>query len=132
MPVLQNTALADREATPVTHTFVPRDLKDGKGVVVNSTGVPLGEERLSVSMKEATTRYQGEVKLVLPVTQVETINGIDRPTVVRTNYVTLTVSWDKSSTQQERNNAIGLMAAALAPAKVLINDALVKLESVYG
>lgn len=132
MPVLQNTALADRETTPVTHTFVPRDLKDGKGVVVNSTGVPLGEERLSVSMKEATTRYQGEVKLVLPVTQVETINGIDRPTVVRTNYVTLTVSWDKSSTQQERNNAIGLMAAALAPAKVLINDALVKLESVYG
>lgn len=132
MPVLQTTTLTDRESTPVTHTFVPRDLKDGKGVVVNSTGVPLGEERLSVSMKEATTRYQGEVKLVLPVVQTETINGIDRPTVVRTNYVTLTVSWDKSSTQQERNNAIGMMAAALGTGKVLTNDALVKLESVYG
>lgn len=132
MPVLQSTALTDRESTPVTHTFVPRDLKDGKGTVVNSTGVPIGDERLSVSMKEATTRYQGEVKLVLPVVQIETVNGIDRPTVVRTNYVTLTVSFDKSSTQQERNNAIGLMASALGTGKVLINDALVKLESVYG
>jgi hypothetical protein len=132
MPVLQSTVLADRESTPVNHTFVPRDLKDGKGTVVNSTGVPIGDERLSVSMKEATTRYQGEVKLVLPVTQVETVNGIDRPTVIRTNYVTLTCSFDKSSTMQERNNAIGMMAAALGTGKALINDALVKLESVYG
>lgn len=98
MPLLQTTVLADRETTPVNHTFVPRDVKDGRGVVVNSTGVPIGDERLTVAMKEATSRYNGEVKLVLPVVQNETINGVVRPTVVRTAYVTMNFSFDKSST----------------------------------
>ncbi|DAD52508.1 coat protein [ssRNA phage SRR5467091_5] len=132
MPLLQTTVLADRETAPVNHTFVPRDVKDGRGVVVNSTGVPIGDERLTVSMKEATSRYNGEVKLVLPVVQNETINGVVRPTVVRTAYVTMNFSFDKSSTLQERKNAVGLAAAALATNKPLINDALINLESVWG
>jgi len=132
MPLLQTTVLADRETTPVNHTFVPRDVKDGRGVVVNSTGVPIGDERLTVAMKEATSRYNGEVKLVLPVVQNETINGVVRPTVVRTAYVTMNFSFDKSSTLQERKNAVGLAAAALATNKPLINDALINLESVWG
>lgn len=132
MPLLQTTVLADRENTPVNHTFVPRDVKDGRGVVVNSTGVPIGDERLTVAMKEATSRYNGEVKLVLPVVQNETINGVVRPTVVRTAYVTMNFSFDKSSTLQERKNAVGLAAAALATNKPLINDALINLESVWG
>jgi len=132
MPLLQTTVLADRETTPVNHTFVPRDVKDGRGVVVNSTGVPIGDERLTVAMKEATSRYNGEVKLVLPVVQNETINGVVRPTVVRTAYVTMNFSFDKSSTLQERKNAVGLAAAALATNKPLINDAFINLESVWG
>lgn len=61
----------------------------------------------------------------------ETINGVSRPVVVRTAYANLSVTFDEKSTEQERNDAIGLMASALATGKVLVNDTLVKLEGVY-
>lgn len=133
MPTLQNTILTDRTpVTPVNLTFVPRDV-DAKGVgtVVNAAGVPIGEKRLSVSMKKTNSRYNGEVRLVLPVVATETINGVSRPVVIRTSYLTLSVAFDEKSSTQERDDAIGMMASALATGKVLVNDALVKLEGVY-
>lgn len=118
--------------TPVNLTFVPRDI-DAKGVgaVVNSSGTPIGEKRCSVSMTKRNNRYYGEVRLSLPVVVTETINGVASPVVVRTAFVTLTATFDEKSTEQERTDAIGLMSSALGTTKVLVNDALVKLEGVY-
>lgn len=133
MPQLQNVVLTDRTpVTPVNLTFVPRDI-DSKGVatVVNNAGVPIGEKRCTVSMKKTNARYQGEVRLTLPVVVTETVNGVSRPVVVRTAYANLSVTFDEKSTEQERKDAIGLMASALETGKVLINDTLVKLEGVY-
>lgn len=132
MPQLQNVIIADRTpVTPVNLTFVPRDIVGGVGEVVNNAGTPIGEKRLTVSVKRTGTRFKGEVRLTLPVVVTETINGVSSPKVVRTNYINLSTSFDEASTEQERNDAVGLMANALLPAKVLINDALVKNEGVY-
>jgi hypothetical protein len=133
MPQLQSVVLTDRTpVTPVDLTFVPRDI-DAKGVgtVIKAAGTPIGEKRLTVSMKKSGARYQGEVRLALPVVATETINGVDRPVVIRTAFVTLTATFDEKSTEQERTDAVGLMASALGTGKVLVNDALVKLEGVY-
>jgi hypothetical protein len=133
MPQLQSLVLTDRTpVTPVNLTFVPRDI-DAKGVgsVVNSAGTPIGEKRCSVSMTKRNNRYHGEVRLSLPVVVTETINGVASPIVVRTAFVSLSATFDEKSTEQERNDAIGMMSSALATGKVLVNDALVKLEGVY-
>lgn len=133
MPQLQNLVLTDRTpVTPVNLTFVPRDIDaKGVGLVVNSAGTPIGEKRCSVSMSKRNNRYHGEVRLTLPVVVTETINGVSAPVVVRTAHVALTATFDEKSTEQERKDAIGLMASALETGKVLVNDALVKLEGVY-
>lgn len=133
MPQLQNLILTDRTpTTPANLTFVPRDI-DAKGVgtVVNSAGTPIGEKRVTVSMKKRNARYYGQVRISLPVVATETINGVSKPVVVRTAFINVDVSFDEKSTEQERTDAVGLMASALATGKVLVNDALVKLEGVY-
>ncbi len=132
MPQLQSVVLTDRTpVTPVNRTYDPQDIKAGVGVAANGAVTPAGSERISVSNILSGTRYKGEVRLVLPVIQNETVNGIVRPVVVRTAYVTLQTSFDTSSSEQERNDALGLMASALGTGKVLINDALVKNQGIY-
>lgn len=133
MPQLQSLVLTDRTTpTPVNLTFVPRDI-DAKGVgtVVNNAGTPIGEKRVTVSMKKRNSRYYGQVRISIPVVATETINGVAKPVVIRTAFVNVDVTFDEKSTETERNDAIGLLASALAPAKALVNDALVKLEGVY-
>lgn len=132
MPSLQSLVVTDRTTpTPVNLTFVPRDITDGVGSVINSNGVPVGDKRISVSMKKTNTKYKGELRVTLPVVVNETINGVARPTVARTAYATLTVTFDERSSEQERNDMIGIVASALATGKTLVNDTLVKLENVY-
>lgn len=133
MPPIQTLSLLDRATpTPVAHVFNPMGFpQPGVGEVANNSGVPVGYERAMVSMKKTNTRYKGRVSLTLPTLATETINGVDRPVVVRTTYVDMNFSFDERSTEQERKNAVGMAQDALASSKVLVNDALVKLEGVY-
>lgn len=132
MPQLQNIVLTDRAATPVNHTFVPLDIQNSVGTVVESTGIPIGQNALSVSLRQtAGGRYKGVLKLVLPIVQTQTVNGVSSPVVVRTAYADLTFSFDASSTEQERKDMVGMLASSLDPAKVLVNDTIVKLQGVY-
>lgn len=133
MPQLQPLVLTDRADTPVDHTFTPLDIQGGVGTVVESTGTPIGDNRVTVSLgKTNAGRYKAVVKFVLPIVQ-EGIDasGITRPVVVRTSYVEITASFDQSSTEQERDDAIGMVESALAADSTLINDVLVKLQGVY-
>ena len=132
MPSLQSIVLTDRAGTPVNHTFAPRDIVDGLGTVVESTGVPIGESRLQVALnKTSTGRYKGVLKLVIPVVQDQTVSGVVSPVVVRTAYADLTVTFDPTSTEQERKDTIGMLASALETSKTLVNDTFVKLQGVY-
>lgn len=132
MPALQSISIVDREATPVTHTFLPRDVSQGVGMVVKSSGVPVGEERLTVSMRKSGSKFRGKLTLAIPVVATATINGVSTPEVVRTAYASLDVTFDETSSTQERNNIIGMIADALGTSKTLVNSTLVNLESVYG
>lgn len=132
MPALQNLAVLDRETTPVTHTFVPRDVKDGTGLVVRNTGVPVGEEKLTVSMRKVGSKFRGKLTLSVPIVQNETINGVTMPKVVRTGYATVEFTFDETSSTQERTNLQGMVADALGVTKTLVFKTLVDLEGVYG
>jgi len=131
MPQLANLVLTDRAATPVNHTFTPLDIQSGVGVVVESTGVPIGDRRFSVSLnKTSQNRYKPSIRLTIPVVQDATVNGVTKPTVVRTAYADLTFNFDSSSTEQERKDVVGMLQSALDSAK-WVNDVAVKLQGVY-
>lgn len=133
MPALQSIVLTDRATTPVNHTFVKRDVnRDGVGTVIETTGVPIGNSRLSVSLRKTPSgKYKGVVVLAIPIVATQTINGVDTPVIARTAYVNSEFTFDETSTEQERKNAVGMFASALDAAKPLVNDTLVKLEGVY-
>lgn len=132
MPQLQNIVLTDRAAVPVNHTYTPRDIVGGVAEVVESTGVPIGDNRFTVSLKEtAQGRFKGVLKGQFPIVQNQTINGVTTPVVVRTSYCTMEFSFDKSSTEQERKDCVGLMQSSLDASKTLVNDSIVKLQGVY-
>lgn len=132
MPALQNVVLTDREATPVAHTFVPDDIKGGIATVVENPGVPVGANQLSISLRKTAGKLKTRERLVVPVVQTETINGISTPKVVREGVVDCTFTFDRSSTEQERKNVVGMFMSSLDPTKVLINDVLIKGQGVYG
>lgn len=133
MPALQSISVNDRTTpTPVAHVFQPRDVSSGVGVVVNSSGVPVGEEKLTVSSRKSGSKYKGKVVLTIPVVVNEVINGVTTPKVARTAYVTVETSFDETSSTQERTNAMGMIADALGTSKTLVHNTLVGLEGVYG
>lgn len=133
MPQLQTLVLTDRATTPVNHTFVPRDIdKEGTATVVESTGVPIGDNVLTIQTSRTRT---GRIKVLVqgkfPIVATETINGVSMPKVIR--YANANQVWyfDASSTTQERNNVVGMMTSAYAPTKPLVHDTVVNLEGVY-
>lgn len=131
MPQLTNLILMDRAATPVSHTFTPLDIQQGVGVVVESSGVPIGDRRFSVSLsKTANNRYKPSIKMSIPVVQDATVNGVTKPTVVRTLYADLTFNFPSDSSEQERKDAVGMLQSGLDAGK-WTNDVLVKLQGVY-
>lgn len=132
MPQLQNLVLTDRASTPVAHTFVPRDIRDNVGTVVESSGIPIGDSRFTISsVRTANGKSKARAQLTVPIVQTQTINGISTPTVVRTSYVDATFTFDSTSTEEERNNVVGMFQNALDASKTLVNDAVVKLQGVY-
>jgi hypothetical protein len=133
MPQLAPVVLTDRSTpTPEDHTFLPRDIEKGTGTLTESSGVPIGDNRLSItSVRSSTGRYKPKLSLAFPIVETQTINGIDSPKVVRTAYADVSFSFEETSSEEERNNVVGLVQDALSADKPVINDAIVKLQSVY-
>lgn len=133
MANLQNLVLTDRAATPVAHTFVPRSVKDGIGTVVESGPVAMGENSVSISQRRTPTNRQKTVlKMAFPVVVTEVINGVSRPVVIDTDYVSIEYNFGPTSTEARRNSVQGMVEDSQKPAKVLIHNSVVKLESVWG
>lgn len=132
MPQLQNIVLTDRQATPVNHTFIPREIdSNGVGTVIESNGVPVGDNRLSISRRLSAGKHKCQLRLTVPVVQNQTVNGITSPVVVRTAFVSAEFTFDEKSTEQERKDVVGMFYSSLDPSKVLVNDVLTKLQGVY-
>lgn len=131
MPQLQVLTLTDRQSTPVVHTFNPENISQNVASVVENKDVPIGNPRLSISLRQTAKAYKATMKLVVPVVAASTINGVSTPVVVRTAYATLEFEFDKTSTEAERNNFVGMLQNSLDKSKTLTDGVLVKLEGVF-
>lgn len=132
MPVFQSLVLTDRAATPVNHTLTPDGGKDGVYTVSKKSGVAIGDPTFSISARKASSKRKTRMLLTVPVVQNEIVNGITKPVVVRRGYFDVTVTFEDGSTEQERKDLVGMAMSALDPAKVLVNDTVVKGEGIWG
>lgn len=124
--------LTDRAATPLTHNFQPSgDDANGVHLYAKTDGVLAGRPSFSASMKRSSGKVRHELRLAVPITQVQTINGVSTPVVVRTAYVTVSTSFADVSLGQERTDAIGMMASALSATSGQIHNLLVNCEDIY-
>ncbi len=132
MSARTNLVINDRAGTPVAHTYSP-DGDDSNGVHLWSekTSVPAGNPRFTARLTSSNGRYRPSLRLQIPVTQTQTINGVSSPVVVRTAYANVDFVFDSLSSTQERADCVGLMVNALAAAQTQINDLVVNLSDVY-
>lgn len=118
--------------TPVAHTFAPREIEAGVASFVESNTVPLGEKQISLRWRKGENgRFYQRVMLTAPVLVNETINGVTVPTVPRVALIDCTFRFDATSTEQERADAVGMFANALASSQTVVNSTIVKLEGVW-
>lgn len=133
MPALASIGLVDRQATPVTHTFEPVNIKGDVATYrcYDDEGVPLGDKILSVSARETENRINGTLKLSVPVLTSVTGDSGTSYTVARVARVTVTTSFDKESTEQERNDAVGFIYRALQHNEDQVHEVFVENKRAY-
>lgn len=119
MPNMTSITVNDGEATPVAHIFVPKGI-DGKGVARfrASTGVPIADENLAISLRESSGKVRPRISLAVPVVVTETINGVDEPKIDRAGFGDCSFTFSAKSTKAERRNVRILMANAILHANL--------------
>jgi hypothetical protein len=100
--------------------------------VAKGDGTLIGETKLSISQRRSGGKVKTRILLAMPTTAVEVVNGVNNPKVLRTAYADLTFSFEANHSEQERKNLVGMIQSALDPSKVLVNDTVVKQETVWG
>lgn len=132
MPALTSLAVNDGEATPVAHTFVPQGLQGNVARLKESDGTPIGDNILTISLRNTDTKYKGRAVLAMPVVVDETINGVVVPKVVRTAYAEVNFTFDQTSTEQERTNILVMLGNMISlPGVNLFPGTFRKLENIY-
>lgn len=131
MPQLGNLVINDGKTTPVAHTFKPRSIEGGVTTLVESTGVPIGESRITMAhSRNNNGRVRATIKLSMPVVQDAIVNGVTKPTLVRNAYVDLTFNFDSTSSMEERRDVVALVKNALADT-TLVKGFVVDLEGIF-
>lgn len=132
MSARTNLVINDRATTPVAHTFSP-DGDDANGVHLFSekVGVPAGYPRYTAGLRRGNGKFRATLKLAVPITQTQTINGVSAPVIVRTGYADCTFTFDELSSEQERADIVGMFANSLAASQTQLNDMIVKLSDIY-
>lgn len=132
MPSFLPITVNDREDTPVSHTFSPQLEKNNVFYFHERDGIPLGDKQLTLSVQAtANGNYKARLRIADPVVVVETINSVDVPKVDRTAYASVEFTFSNRSSEQERENLIGMLANALADSQTLVMGVCRDLESVY-
>jgi hypothetical protein len=128
MPQLTSIVLKDN--ADADHTFTPNNVQGGVATLVESTGVPLGDKRITVAQNQtAQGRRKVTLKLAIPVLQDAVVNGVTRPTVVRVAYCDMTLSFDGSSSTSERKDVLAYAESLLGT--TLIQNAAGDLQGIY-
>lgn len=121
----------DRESTPVAHIYAPRQIVPGSATFVESGSVPIGEKSLTIRQRKSGNRYYIRITLAVPVLVMETVNGVSVPTVPRMSFIDANFRFDDTSTLQERKNAVGMFANALAASQAVVDGTLTGLEGIW-
>jgi hypothetical protein len=121
----------DRESTPVAHTFTPREAVPGSALFAESNSVPIGEKKFSLRTRRSNGNYYVRAILTVPILVVETINGVDRNIVERVSLIDATFRFAETSTLQERKDAVGMFANALASSQTTVDSVITGLESIW-
>lgn len=134
MPTLAPVVLIDRASTPKNHTFAPRSVEGGVGVVAEGTanGTAVGENQLVISTTRNATRRKAKLLFTFRKTANETVGGVDRPVILDSSYVTVEATFGNLLTEAERNDIMGQVQSSLAASQTLIHGVVVKGESVYS
>lgn len=106
MPSAANLVLTDRAATPVNHTFIPFGKNaDGTFEFHEVTGIPSADPKITaLTRKTAAGKLQSKIRIAVPVISNSTVNGISVPVLLRTNYAEVTLTFEATSTLQERKD----------------------------
>jgi hypothetical protein len=131
MPQLTPVLIIDRASTPVTHTYIPAGEENGKNTFTVSSGVPVGDKKLTVSLSKSQLRTKVELVLSDPVLVTETVNGVDRPMIDRTSYGSVKFSFPNTSTLQERKDLVGKMASTLGADQTFMMEVCEELKGIY-
>lgn len=132
MAARTNMILTDRATTPVNHTFSPDGVAaTGTHLFSEKVGVPAGYPRYSARISRLNGKYRANLKLAVPITQTQTINGVSNPVIVRTGYAEVNFTFDALSTEQERKDIVGMIASSLNASQAQINDLVVNLVDIY-
>lgn len=132
MAARTNMILTDRATTPVNHTFSPDGVAaTGTHLFSEKVGVPAGYPRYSARISRLNGKYRANLKLAVPITQTQTINGVSNPVIVRTGYAEVNFTFDALSTEQERKDIVGMIASSLNASQTQINDLVVNLVDIY-
>lgn len=108
--------LKDDLDPPAPHSFTPSDISGGIATWKESSaaGIPLGDNKVTYSQATNTNgRIKTVLKFTFPVMQDAVVNGVNRPTVVRTAYGEIDFNFDSSSTKLERGHLMHMMASAI-------------------
>lgn len=111
--------------------FSPRDITNGVATFVKSNGVPIADQRITFSSTRTASngRTKLAIKIAIPVVQDQTVAGVSRPTLVRSAYADLTLTFDSTSNTAERNHVRNLLSSLLGSSEAagLVGD----LETLY-
>lgn len=126
----------DRATTPAAHIFVPRgNIGDEVAVFVESNGgVAIGERKITIQAKpsfDGKSKSRHRIRLINPTLVTETVNGVNVPTVPRTNFVDVTFTFDVGSNQQERKDTVGMFYNLLGTTQAMVLASLVDGEKIY-
>ena len=132
MPQLQPLVLTDRQSTPVNHTFNPEEISGGVASLVESSGVPIGDNRVTMSLRKTEGgNIKANLRFTFPVTATETVNGVDSPKILRVNRAEISFTFSNTSTESERNDIVGMVQDALSESKALTDGLIVDLQGIY-
>jgi hypothetical protein len=135
VPAISTITAADAAATPVDHDFAPSRIDgDIARFLEKSASTPDGYMPLSVSLRapksgNGSSVYRCQISLAIPVTQTQTINGVDSDTVVRTGRVNVEFILPATGVLQERKDMRQLIVNILEDADV--KDVIENLNNYY-
>jgi hypothetical protein len=126
----QLAAVVLKNDAQVDHTFNPRGIAGGVATLVNSTGVPIGDKRVTIShARTANGRDKITLRVALPIVQDVVVAGISKPTVVRSAFADMTFTVDQTSSTAERADILAFAWSLLGHS--VTRDLVADLEDLY-